>query len=245
MSESRREIAEFGWGNLARLSVFAVTLAAAVTMVVIIETIDPFLTGTVVLMLASLWLIRRGGRAGPIMLLISTVLFLGFGGFFFVLAFSVPQSSLELMVNSIFLVAGLLALLSGIGMIRNPDDPPSRQARIFAVAGSAALFGLFAWAVAVKLTYDEPPVGSGDAQMAAEDKLFTKETLTVPAGHISIVIDNRDFGIHTFTVDELDVDEPLPGSVATEVEFQAEPGTYEFECKVSGHDKMKGTLIVE
>ena len=50
---------------------------------------------------------------------------------------------------------------------------------------------------------------------------------------------------HTFVIEALDVKEELSPNVGARVEFSAEPGEYEFNCDVPGHDDMKGTLTVE
>lgn len=54
---------------------------------------------------------------------------------------------------------------------------------------------------------------------------------------------NKDGTLHTFTIDELDVDLASPGGTSARVTFEAEPGTYRFYC-VPHEADMNGKLTV-
>ncbi len=60
-----------------------------------------------------------------------------------------------------------------------------------------------------------------------------------------LVIKNRDFTVHTFTIKELGVDVTITGGSEKLVQLPAlAAGTYEYVCTVVGHEEMRGTLKV-
>lgn len=64
---------------------------------------------------------------------------------------------------------------------------------------------------------------------------------------VTLRLDNRDSGVHSFDIDELNVHAPMPVSQSGLAMFTpARPGTYTFYCAVPGHQaSMNGKLIVE
>lgn len=76
---------------------------------------------------------------------------------------------------------------------------------------------------------------------------FDTDVITVAsAGTSKLVIENRDVNIHTFTVDALDLDQQVGPRDDVLIEFDAPPpGRYEFHCRITGHEAMHGTLVVE
>ena len=79
---------------------------------------------------------------------------------------------------------------------------------------------------------------------------FEPDIVTVPSGavvHMSII--NEDPFAHGFAINELGLDQRLPGGQTTEFSFAAalSPGEYEFFCSVfcgAGHFGQRGTLVV-
>ncbi|MDQ3985054.1 MAG: cupredoxin domain-containing protein, partial [Actinomycetota bacterium] len=98
--------------------------------------------------------------------------------------------------------------------------------------------------VVATLTYDSEDPQGGDVRLVAEGIEFSQDTLTVEEGTVSVFIDNKDFTLHTFTIDELDVDVDVPAGKSTRVTFEAEKGGYEYYCRPHEED-MTGTLTVE
>lgn len=92
---------------------------------------------------------------------------------------------------------------------------------------------------------DPVDVRAGDEVLEMKAALFDRERITVEAGTVSIVADNRDLFWHTFTIDELDVDVRIPVRARRRVTFPVQVGTYEFYCAIPGHEsRMKGKLVV-
>ena len=59
------------------------------------------------------------------------------------------------------------------------------------------------------------------------------------------MVENEDLIIHTFTIEDLDIDVTVGPRSETLVELPAmEPGVYKYTCEVPGHEEMKGTLQV-
>ena len=76
---------------------------------------------------------------------------------------------------------------------------------------------------------------------------FKPDQLEATVGEtIRIIVKNRDFAVHTFTLDEMGVDFALLGRGEQLIEITpSTPGTYEYSYEVKGHEDMKGTLVVK
>jgi uncharacterized cupredoxin-like copper-binding protein/mono/diheme cytochrome c family protein len=85
------------------------------------------------------------------------------------------------------------------------------------------------------------------AQLDAFDVGWDPKQLTIGTGPQTIAITNTGTSLHDFTIDELDIKVDLPAGETTNVEINAEPGTYTFYCSIPGHREagMEGTLTVE
>jgi plastocyanin len=96
------------------------------------------------------------------------------------------------------------------------------------------------------------PAAGTTLTLIAASTLFDKEELQAPAGHVTIVLDNRDPGIpHNLQVfrgdnaqgDSLGMTEIANGPVQQTLELELEPGAYFYQCDVHP-TSMKGTLTV-
>ena len=91
------------------------------------------------------------------------------------------------------------------------------------------------------------PAEEGDdgdsTTLTAANFAFDPPSLTVAAGS-TIEFTNEDDTVHSFTIDEADVDEDADGGASATVDLGAmEAGTYDFYCKYH-KDSMTGTLEV-
>lgn len=90
----------------------------------------------------------------------------------------------------------------------------------------------------------ETAVGTGsELTITAFDFGFREEEPTVAAGDVALSFRNTGKAPHTFTIEELAVDESAGGGETVETTFTAEAGTYEFVCTI--HPQMTGELVVE
>ena len=100
------------------------------------------------------------------------------------------------------------------------------------------------------LVWGRSTVDAGAAVGATEVSLrfpdIEPSALEVEVGHtVRLVVRNDDWALHTFTMDGLDVDYPMRPRSSRLVEFTpTEAGEYRYFCRVLGHDRMKGTLVV-
>lgn len=86
----------------------------------------------------------------------------------------------------------------------------------------------------------------GDVEVVAHDTAFEPDRLGVAAGPTTFYISNDDLFWHTFSINDTDVDVRLATRGHQRVGVDLEPGTYEFVCRVPGHESlgMTGTLVV-
>ena len=87
-------------------------------------------------------------------------------------------------------------------------------------------------------------------RVIANQWTWDPNVVEVPAGAtVNMSIKNEDPFAHGFAINELGLDQRLPGSQTTEFTFVAnlEPGEYEFFCSIfcgAGHFGQRGTLLV-
>jgi plastocyanin len=189
----------------------------------------------------GVWLTRGGGRAGTIMLTILSILFLASNAPFILPSLAVPASTVDFLMSGLLVVLALSNLVAAIGALRRN----STGARVGLVGRATVALMLLVVAVAVvgRVTYDSPPAQTGDIKIAAQDFEFSTNVIEADGGEVSVFIDNKDSALHTFTVEELDVDVAVPGGSTARVTFDASAGSYEFIC-VPHESDMKGTLEI-
>ena len=88
-----------------------------------------------------------------------------------------------------------------------------------------------------------PDEGGGAVTLTAANFAFDPSSLSAPAGS-TIEFTNEDDAEHSFTIDDVDVDEDVEGNESTTVELGSlEAGSYDFYCKYH-KDSMTGTLEI-
>lgn len=86
--------------------------------------------------------------------------------------------------------------------------------------------------------------GGESVTVEALDNEFQPSEFEVPAGETEITLDNTGEAEHTFTSEELGVDQEVaPGEQVT-FTVDAEPGTYQFVCTYHESLGMTGTMTV-
>ena len=84
--------------------------------------------------------------------------------------------------------------------------------------------------------------GGGSTTLSADDLQFNPTDLSAAAGD-TVEFTNDDDVEHSFTVEELEIDEDADAGDSVSVDLgDAEPGTYDFICKY--HPDMTGSLEV-
>lgn len=165
----------------------------------------------------------------------------------------VPDEGLYPFVNHSFAYTGLGAL--GVLKISQsaspaPTDYP-RMADPFD-GGLTETVGLSGQVTPVETTPEEDEGGgggggTGDA-IALEAAItgFTPDSIDAAEGEVSIEMTNIEALPHDFTIDELDVNEPVDANGTVSFSFEAPTGTYTFYCSIPGHREagMEGELTV-
>ena len=220
-----------GIGIIATLVVFSAIIGALIPPLVVFA----LLYGV------GAWLTRGGGRAGTIMLAVLSLLFLASNAPFVLPALAVPASTVDFVMSGLLVVLALTNLVAAIAALRSTST--GARAGLVGRASVALMLMVIVVAVIGRVTYDSPPAQTGDIEIATQDFEFSTDVIEAEGGEVSVFIDNKDSALHTFTVEELDVDVAVPGGSTARVTFDAAAGSYEFIC-VPHESEMKGTLEV-
>lgn len=226
--------------------VFFSGLAALVALTVVAVAIGDLEAGAVAFGFGlSLGLLRfRGGLLGRLGIGLLSAITL-----FFMLTAAITNVRSGSPVGAVLLSGGL-ASIAWTGLIsamvalasrRSATD--SGRSPVFVALTSVLLFvGLWGWSV----VSSDPTGPEADAVLVAENVAFSISDLSIAAGEVTVSLANNDLFWHTFTIDSLGVDLPVPVGATRSVTFNVEPGIYEFKCRIPGHPEagMIGTLTV-
>jgi plastocyanin len=230
-----------GWRRAAAITAIAWAVWAIVLTIVIGE-IEPFvLIFAVVPILAWVATNWKPNRITYTIFGVVGLLVIVLNLPFIVEDFAHPESAFGFNISTWPTLTALVMILVGVQAWKSFGDRAAD--RILLVAAALFLIGLVISVIAT-LGLEDDTMAAGDLEVVAEEVEFLPETLTAEAGSVGVFIENEDPARHTFTIDELDVDQELPANTARRVTFDAPAGTYEFYCTVPGHEDMKGTLTV-
>lgn len=233
----------FSWTKLLRWSAGAAAiLIAAIT--IFGGVVIPPLVVFAVLWLVGAFLLGRAPKAAAILLLIVFVLFVFLSAPFVIPTLTVPASGGEFILNVASVVAALVGIVAAIAVLRRRDAAQSRAPRTLGMAGLAVTLLALVIGVVAAVTYEGATAEEGDIILVAEDIEFDQESLDAESGTVGVFVDNKDSTLHTFTIDELDVDLAIPAGSTDRVEFDAEPGSYTFYC-IPHEEEMEGTLEIQ
>jgi plastocyanin len=229
-----------GWRSLLKKAAIASIVIVAIINV-LAGIIPPLILFAVVWLIGVIWL-GRSTKGPAILLLVGFAAFLLLSTPFIIPTLMVPASAGDFILNLASLLAGLLGLVAAISVVRHRPDSGTTHSLM---VGAVALFVLgAAVSVFATVTYDNADAQEGDIRLVTKDIKFQDTTLEADAGEVSVFVDNEDSTLHTFTIDELDVDLDIPASKSARVTFEAAPGTYTFFCRPHEGD-MEGTLVVK
>jgi uncharacterized cupredoxin-like copper-binding protein len=92
------------------------------------------------------------------------------------------------------------------------------------------------------------PAAAAPVTVELEDIKFVPPDITVPANSpTKVTLKNTGASPHTFTVEDLGIDEELQPGETREIEINAAAGSYELICKIPGHAAagMVGTVTAQ
>jgi plastocyanin len=202
----------------------------------------PFLIISV-LIIAGMVLSRRPGKAGPIVLLLGSIatLVMNAGDPGTPAGLTNLAAAADFVPRILGIGGALVALIAGIMALRK-NGQPAPAARTTGLAALGLTVLLIAASVVMTATFESDAAQADDVQLSAKEFEFDPEDLAAASPEVTVFFDNPDPSLHTFTIDELDVDLAVPPGKAKRVSFEAEPGEYEFYC--APHPDMTGTLTV-
>ncbi len=229
------------WTRL--LAVLAAGMAVWAAVLNVLAGLVPPVLVFGVLFVAGIFVVRRWPvKAGPIFLMVITVGTAAGGAPFAIEAAPHPESPADFLLSTVVPYAvGIGILVAGVGALREWRAGP-RRAVAWVVPGVVA--GLAVLSIGAASSLEDDAVATGDLTLVTEDAEFAPDALVAGAGTVAVFVDNADPIRHTFTIEELGVDLEVPASTARRVEFQAQPGTYEYFCSITGHEAMRGEIVV-
>ena len=184
-------------------------------------------------------------------------LLLCFGMWWTVFGLFVPGSFFDFVPGVLVLPMALTAVVSGIGSIR-----ATKRGEVTAEPVAGEKKGLrfvltvviVTAVVSAGLTYfgqSTADEADADSVVAMKDFEFPEEEISV-AGGSTVLVRNDDPFMHTFTVEELDIDVVLSPGSSELIEIPAEAGTYIVFCQPHtsdpedpSEDDMAATLTIE
>ena len=204
---------------------------------------NPFLVPIIVIPALAAFFVRRGGRGGVIFALVVFVLMLLLNGPFFLLpALALPVSTGDFISAAILSVLIVVGLIAAIAILMRGDRPSSAVGKAI-WAGAGVVVVAVVVAIAARVTHEDATPQPGDVRLTAEGIEFSTDRLEADSGTVGVFVSNNDQTLHTFTIDELDVNLQVPASSKEHVSFEAPPGKYVFYC-MPHESVMKGTLTV-
>lgn len=223
------------------------TTAGLIAMVIIftaVEGFDPFALVVGIPMLVGLFLLTRKGKVGPIAILILTLLL---GGMMFWLVFGLQAaaSPVDFIPSLLFVTSVVFGLIASIAAIARKRDLPeeSKGAKATGIIYALVLVLGLGYTAYARATFESDAPQADDIRLVAQNVKFDSSTLEAEEGTVSVHVTNRDNVMHTFSIDELDVELLVPGGKSARVTFDAKAGTYDFYCAPHSDD-MKGKLEV-
>ena len=229
-----------GWVNLLKWSAIA-SIVVIVLVNIFAGVIPPLLVFAVLFLGGVIWL-RRSIKGPAIFLLVVFILHLALSAPFSIPALAVPASAGDFILTVASVLASIAGIVAAIAVLRRVTSNDAPKKLGLALVGLFVLLAIFS--VISTVGYENATAQEGDVRLTAEDIEWTETTLEARSGEVSVFVDNADGTLHTFTIDELDVNLNIPASSAARITFQAEPGTYEFYC-TPHKETMEGTLTVE
>ena len=234
---------ERGWATVAFWAAIVLIASFLFIQAVIAKIVIPPLAVFIVLFAVAAFFTRRKPRAGTIAVGVLGVLAIAGNLPPIIEDLGHPESTATFVVTAFAVLAAFAGVVAAVGAITRSSGGAARTVGlVFVGLGVLALIG----GVVAGLGVENDAVASGDVEVVARDVKFEPRRIETEAGAVSVHVDNKDLTRHTFTVEDLDVSEELPGGKGTRIEIaDAAPGTYDVTCEVFGHEDMTAVLVVE
>jgi plastocyanin len=230
------------WRAMVLRSGMALAAGFIVLMVLARFPIPP-LAIYVVLVAGGLVLRRRKPTAGLLVVGVSTLLIFGLNLGPLVDNLRRPADPVDFTLAVLGWTAAVCTAAAIVPAVRRASGSGVSRGLSMAAVAAVAL-ALVGSSVARLATVDSVAALSGDTGVVIAQTAFP-ETVSVNAGEVALFVDNSDPYSHTFTIDELGVDQTLVAGQSARVTFSTQPGEYRYYCAIPGHEFMEGTLLVD
>jgi hypothetical protein len=151
-------------------------------------------------------------------------------------------------------LSGLLFSSSVIGLVTMTvawfESTSAPKARRRTRPGLGAALGL-AWGVVAVIVVavapsmvEVPRAKEGELVISIRNSRFSTKRLEAHTGFTTLVVANPDLFWHTFTVPDLKIDVTVPVGSVRKASLLLKPGRFDYVCRVPGHNKMIGVLVV-
>ena len=230
-----------GWKKLLMWSaIWKVVVIALVT--IFAGPIPPLLVFAVLWIVGAVWL-RRSEKGPAILLLVTFIAYLAMSGPFIVPTLMVPASAGDFILNIASVLGAIVGIVSAIAVLRRSDTSATSAPRKLLMGAAAVFVLLAALSVVALVGYDDAIAQEGDIKLVTDQLEFRPAEVEAGSGEVGVFIDNVEGTLHTFTIDELDVNLDIPAGKSARLTFEAEPGTYRYYC-VPHQPDMEGTLTI-
>ena len=236
---------KFTWRRLLIVGSLAVILSLVAAMVFVIEGVIVPMVAFVVAFAAGLaWLAWRD-RPGALFLGVLSVASLAMSLPFAIEPLGILASTADFVLNLVSVIGLVVVIAASVPVMRGRSlDASSGVTGAIGIAFVVVLVGGTAASVTARAMRDDPLGRPGDLDLSAEDIKFHPAELSGTVGRVTVFIENEDLTAHTFTIDELDVDEVVPGGGSARVTLDVAVKTYRYYCSIAGHEEMEGKLHV-
>lgn len=263
-TEDRTETAAApGRGRWTRLATFGLLLAAAGPAVLLLGGLLiggatseelPFFVGTMTIPLIGAFLVWRFGLWAKIVGIVLAIV-TGLGLFWTVFGLFTPNSFFDFVPGLLVPPGVIIAIVGCVAAIvahrrENRAEEAAGERKTMRIV--LAIVGALALVSAVLTFTSRSTVGEGaDVAMTVTAADFEyPDTIELSAGD-SILVRNDDAFLHTFTIDELDIDVTIGPKSEELIEIPEGPGSYIFYCRPHtgtpdepGDDDMAGELTI-
>ena len=241
------------------VEVVILSIVSALTIAVMEPTFAGFLVVFIVPSALFAWLLWKFGRRAlmaatiwAVLSLLSALAFIGPGLLY-------PNSFFDFFLALPVIVALVVAVVGSVVSIVQQRRGTTRvesttNERRVLWAVTVVVVGLVMMSGALHLealstVSDSDRVGAVEIDMVEidmKDVEFVPATMQIQAGReTKIVVKNSDLPVHTFSIKALDLDVVVVAGNEKLVTLPVlDPGTYEYICKIPGHEDMKGTITV-
>ncbi|MEZ5381579.1 MAG: cupredoxin domain-containing protein [Microthrixaceae bacterium] len=226
-------------GDGVAAGLFTVVAGALGIMAVLGEVLVEVLPFVVVFAGLGFWAMRTASTRVRWAVAGLMTLFVGVNLLYAIGDLAHPESSAAFIATAVVIGGGVVTIVLAVLAARGR---PAVGRRVWA-AGFAAIGILAVISVAAGSAVKDDAARPGDVTVVAENFAFPDE-LQLESGTTGLLVDNVDRVRHNISVEGHLSPVELPADSQVRVEVDLDAGEYQYLCTVTGHENMRGTLLV-